>query len=114
MTDHSGAPPTGEAQPWTPPPKRDDAQCGDDCGVDEPYPSEILTQGLLCWGCGRSKPSVVYRLAALPDQHGEPTEAMVELGMAAAKGERWIFASDSAFRVVIRAILRAALGGQAT
>ena len=39
----------------------------------------------------------------------EPTEEMVEAGMAAAKAERWILTRDYAFRVVIRKILQAAL-----
>jgi len=39
----------------------------------------------------------------------EISKKMVERGMRAAKGERWIFATDEAFRVVIRAILQAAL-----
>lgn len=43
---------------------------------------------------------------------GEPTEEMVEAGMEAAKVERWIFTTDGALWVVIRAILAAALAVQ--
>jgi len=49
-------------------------------------------------------PGYVYE-----SQDREITDAMVERGMVAAKGERWIFTNNKAFRVVIRAILRAAL-----
>ena len=39
-------------------------ESGEKCGVDEPYPTEIRAGGILCGGCGRSKPSTLYRLAA--------------------------------------------------
>ena len=54
-----------------PPPKPANAQCSE-CGVDEPYPTEIRAGGVLCGGCGRSKPSTLYLLAPPPSDAAPP------------------------------------------
>lgn len=40
-----------------------DAQCTD-CSVDQPYPETVRAGGVICGGCGRSKPNVRYHLLA--------------------------------------------------
>jgi hypothetical protein len=41
-------------------PKPADAQCGNDCTVDQPYRPYIYCPEVLCGGCGRTRPAVRY------------------------------------------------------
>lgn len=70
-----------DVQPWKPPPKPADAQCTG-CTVDQPYPPTTKAQGVLCGGCGRSRPSRVYfaHPVDVPEGPWEVQEAFVGVG----------------------------------
>lgn len=70
-------------------PKPDNAQCTD-CTIDQPYPVEIMAEGVLCGGCGRRRPNVKYIIAdntsATSDQQEGQDELWREVGKIVMDG----------------------------
>lgn len=57
----------------------DKKQCGDTCRIDQPYDKEIKAGGVLCGGCGRTRPNTTYVLKQFgvePESNGGLTEKL--------------------------------------